>query len=109
MNAETYGQQVARLRKELGLTQQQLAEQSGVPKRTIQDVEGDKRGKPQRSTRLALNKALGIEGHAEAEREEWPDDVKVILDILGAYLMTMTPSERLAWMSEITPRVVGGR
>lgn len=106
---ESYGQKVRRLRKERGWTQQDLAAESGVPRRTIQDVEVDKHGRPQRATLLALNAALDIEGNPEEERAGWTTDVQVILDIVGAYLMTLTPEERIKWMSEITPTIIHGR
>ena len=104
---ETYGQQVRRLRKDMRLTQDQLADLSGVPKRTLQDVEGDKRDRPHRATVLALNAALEIEGDPAVERGQWPNDVQIILDILGAYLMTLTPEGRVKWMADVTPQILG--
>lgn len=105
---ETYGQQVRRLRREQGMTQAQLATASGVSYRTIQDVEGDKHEKPQRGTRLALNAVLGIAGDPDEERAAWPEDVRVILDIVGAYLMTITPEQRIRWVSRISATDVTG-
>lgn len=104
MAQETYGQQVARLRDERGWTQDKLAAESGVPKRTLQDVELDK-GKPQRGTRLKLNMALGIEGDAATTRSEWPTDVQTYLDILGAFFTALPESERVEWMSRIAQAV----
>lgn len=98
--SETYGQTVRRLRKAMGLTQQGLADASGVPMRTIQDIEAD-RGNPQRATRLPLNQYLGIEGDVDQERAEWPNDVTVILDIVGAFLMKMTPEARRLWLKDL--------
>lgn len=97
---ETFGQLVYRLREERGWTQKQLAEESGVPVRTIQDIEKDLRGKPQRGTLLKLRRALDIEGDAVRERSEWPDDIATIVDIVGAWLMTQTPAERIRWVTE---------
>lgn len=95
---ETFGQQVARARKQRGWTQKDLAEQSGVKLRTLQDVELDTHKKPQRATRLRLAQALGLQGDAEQERSDWDRDVKVILDLVGAYLMTLQPDARLEWV-----------
>lgn len=97
---ETFGSQVFRLREERGWTQKRLSEESGVPVRTIQDIEKDLRDKPQRGTVLKLRRALDIEGDAVRERSEWPDDVAAIVDIVGAWLMTLTPAERIQWIAE---------
>lgn len=102
MKDETYGQQVRRLRKARKWSQPDLHKHSGVPVRTIQDIEADKPDKPHRGTVLALNRALDIAGDPVAERRTWPEDVQVILDIVGAYLMTMEPSDRIRWMSTVT-------
>ena len=40
---ETLGQRIARLRHEAGMTQQQLADAAGVPVRTLQGWEQDRR------------------------------------------------------------------
>lgn len=106
--AETFGQQVFRLREERKWTQKKLAEESGVPVRTIQDIEKDLRDKPQRGTLLKLRKALEIEGDPDKERSEWPDDVAAIVDIVGAWLMTRTPAERIQWISDFTRDAVSG-
>lgn len=99
--SETYGQMIRRLRKERDWTQKELAARSGVPLRTLQEVESDARANPQRATRLALNQALEVAGDPDQERAEWPNDVTVILDILGAFLMTMTPDDRRRWLREV--------
>lgn len=107
MPNESYGQLVQRLRKARGWTQRQLAAASGVPLRTLQDVELDKHSRPQRATRLALNQALEIAGDPDQERAEWPEDVTTILDIFGAFLMLLTPEQRLEWLRDATIRSVG--
>lgn len=96
---ESFGQQVFRLREARGWTQKKLAEESGVPVRTIQDIEKDLREKPHRGTLLKLRQALDIEGDPVRERSEWPDDVAAIVDIVGAYMMTLTPAERVQWIA----------
>lgn len=108
MSTETYGEQVRRLRKERRLTQDALAELTKVPVRTLQDIEADKSRNPHRGNRLALNRELGIVGCEDTERAAWPDDVRVILDILGAFLVIQTPDERLDWLRSVMPTVVGG-
>jgi transcriptional regulator with XRE-family HTH domain len=103
-----YGEVVLRAREAQGWTQQQLADASGVPKRTIQEIEAGRVSKPQRATDLKLRQALEIEGDATRERDDWPADVGAIVDIVGAWLMTKTPAERIQWFSEFTRRTVGG-
>lgn len=103
---ETYGRRVVRLRKERGWTQQQLATESEVPLRTLQNIEADKSQKPHKGTVLALNAALGIEGNAEETRAQWPRDVQVYLDIIGAFLAKMPEQRRETAMRDITTRIV---
>jgi len=103
MMSETYGQLVSRLRDARDWTQQELADRSGVPKRTIQEVESGRVKKPQRATRLAINEALEIEGDIVRERSERPRDVEAITDIIAAYLMTMEPLERIEWLRDVIP------
>lgn len=105
-SSESYGQKIVRLRKAKGWTQDELAERSGVAKRTLQDVEGDKRARPQRATRVALNAALGVEGDAEDERQSWPKDVEVFLDIMGAWLTTMDEEARLDRIGKLVREIV---
>jgi transcriptional regulator with XRE-family HTH domain len=99
---ETYGEMIARLRDERGWSQQALADRAGVPKRTIQDIELDKVAQPQRRTKMKLAAALEIEGDAHETREGWPTDVKVYLDIMGAFLAALPEQRRLDVMSGIT-------
>lgn len=97
-----YGDAILQAREGLGWTQDELAEHSGVPKRTIQEIEAGRVGKPQRSTDLKLRQALDLEGDATRERSEWPDDVAAIVDIVGAWLLTVSPAERIQWISDFT-------
>lgn len=99
---DSFGQLVFRLREERGWTQKRLAEVSGVPVRTIQDIEKDLRERPHRGTLLKLRRALDIEGDPDRERSSWPKDVAAIVDIVGAYMMTLTPDERVRWISDVS-------
>lgn len=97
---QDYGDRIRNAREERGWTQDELATRSGVPKRTIQEIENGRVMKPQRATDLKLRQALDMEGDAARERSEWPEDVAAIVDIVGAYLMTLTPAERITWISD---------
>lgn len=105
---ESYGRRVVRLRKARKWTQKQLADESGVPLRTLQNIEADKSQKPHKGTILALNSALGIEGNAEETRAAWPRDIQTYLDIIGAFLDKMPEHRREAAMRDIATRIVSG-
>jgi transcriptional regulator with XRE-family HTH domain len=94
-----YGDAIRAAREAHGWTQGELAEAADVPKRTIQEIENGRVSKPQRATDLKLRQALDIEGDPVRERSEWPDDVAAIVDIVGAYMMTLTPAERVQWIA----------
>lgn len=97
---EEYGDRIRGARESRGWTQEELAQHSGVPKRTIQEIENGRVSKPQRSTDLKLRQALGLEGDPVRERSEWPEDVAAIVDLVGAVMMTLTPAERVRWIAD---------
>lgn len=103
-----YGDIVREAREAHGWTQDELAGHSGVPKRTIQEIENGRVTKPQRATDLKLRQALDLEGNAERERSSWPEDVQAILDIVGATLMALTPAERIQWFSSFMRSDING-
>lgn len=98
-------------RKALGLTQEQMAERADVSLRAYQNFETGK-GWPQRANLHKILSAAGVELDpdtlAAATRDEWTRDVKVFLDMLGAYLDTMSDQERLEFIHRITREVFNG-
>lgn len=94
-----YGDKIRAAREAHDWTQEELAERSGVPKRTIQEIETGRVSRPQRTTDLKLRRALDLEGDPVRERSAWPDDVAAIVDIVGAYMLTLTPAERIQWIA----------
>lgn len=106
---QEYGDIIRQAREAHGWTQDELAAHSGVPKRTIQEIENGRVKRPQRGNDLKLRQALDIEGDAVRERSEWPEDVAAIVDIVGAYLMTLTPAERIKWISDFVREDIGAR
>jgi transcriptional regulator with XRE-family HTH domain len=96
---ETYGQRVAQLRDELGLTQTEFAARIGVPERTLQDIETGKVARPQRKTRERIDAALGTVAEGETSAV-WPEDVKAFLALTGAFLMALDETQRTAYIQE---------
>lgn len=96
---QEYADKIRGAREARGWTQDELAQHSGVPKRTIQEIENARVQKPQRATDLKLRQALDLEGDPVRERSEWPEDVAAIVDIVGAWLMTQPPADRVQWFA----------
>lgn len=111
-NGDDLVERVRDARKEQGLTQQQLADKAGVSLRTYQNFEG-RVGSPQGGNLRAILNAVGIdatsEETAEATRESWPADIRVFLDMVGAYLATMTEDDRESWMYAATRQIFENR
>lgn len=95
-----YGDFIRVAREAHGWTQGELSAHSGVPKRTIQEIESGRVTKPQRSTDIKLRKVLDLAGEPEGDRPEWPEDVREMADIVGATLAAMPPAERVRWFRD---------
>lgn len=99
-------------RKNRGWTQQDMADRANMSLRAYQGFESRK-SSPQGANLRAILRAVGMsadqEDIAEATREEWPRDIKVFLDMMGAYLDTMEPDVRLEVMHTITRQVFESR
>lgn len=100
-----------RRRKEMHKSQREIADEAGVALRTYQAFEAG-RSTPQGGNLTAILRVLGLEPEAASEeraeetREEWPGDVRVFLDMMGAYLVTLDQSERDRYMYEQTRRII---
>lgn len=107
--AEDLVERVRSARKSRGWTQRQMAEQAGVSLRTYQNFE-NRAGTPQGANLRAILKAVEIdtigEDTAEATRDAWPPDIRVYLDVIGAFLSTMSEEERADFMHDSTRRIV---
>jgi transcriptional regulator with XRE-family HTH domain len=101
--AETYGERLARLMDEEELTFEQLAERTGIPSRTLQDIVGGKVKRPQRQTRELIDAALGAgTGTPTDVFDTFPEDVQFFLGVLGVWLSMKPKAERTPLMYEIT-------
>lgn len=67
--ANDFGVLVRRLRRAAWLTQEELAEKSGLSPRTIQAIERGQVTRPQRASVRLLADALGLNGAARVEFE----------------------------------------
>ncbi|MBD3222377.1 helix-turn-helix domain-containing protein [bacterium] len=57
---DRFGQRVQRLRRELGLDRQQLADRTGLSEKILRDIEQGRRSRRQEHTLIALAAALGV-------------------------------------------------
>lgn len=112
MTDEALPDRARRARKAAGKTQEEIAEAADVSLRTYQNFESG-RSFPQGANLRAILRALGLDetqrAHAEATRDEWPLDVRVFLDMIGAFLATMTEEERLRFIHDETRRIFVSR
>lgn len=102
---ETYAARLASELERAGLTQlDQQAQALGIPKRTLEDILGGRVETPQRKTRDKIDRWLG--NHIQGEvTQEWPEDLKAFLNILGAYLINLPEDERLAAQNRTIARL----
>lgn len=94
------GAQVKQLRLARRWSQKRLAQESGVSERMIRDLEADRHA-PQPANLKALLDVLIVDGDPEETRASWPEDVRLYLDILGAYLAALPEPERLPEMKRL--------
>lgn len=100
-------------RKARKWTQRELAEAAGVSLGTVSNFERRK-ADPQATHLRAILRALELEdagGDAQASetRREWPQDVKVFLDVMGIFLMGLPDDQREAAIYDITRQIVTRR
>lgn len=93
MSDTTYGERIAQVRDERGLTQKQFAAAAGLKLRTLQDIESGKVKQPQRKNRAKIDAYLGL---AQEDAAEYPPDVEGTRDLVAAYLMALSPERRTA-------------
>ena len=112
MSHDDFPARVRAERKRQRVTQQQLADAAHVSLRTIQMFEGRKSATTP-ANRHAIAEALGLDengnGTAAETRANWPAEVQVFLDVIGAYLMTMPEERRMRVIHDLTRQIFEAR
>lgn len=111
-----FGRWLILARGEAGLTQDALSERCGLDDdgkplihvNTIKNIEAGKTQKPSARTAAILKAALGETPVPEDAREAMDRHTQSFLDLVGAYLMTLPPKERLTRVFKLTREILGG-
>lgn len=111
-NNEDLPDRVRRERQRRDWTQKDMAKRVGMSVRAYQNFE-TRKGSPQGANLRAILRAVDLdpegEDVAETTREDWPRDIRVFLDVMGAYLATMGEADRLETMHRLTRQIFEGR
>jgi transcriptional regulator with XRE-family HTH domain len=90
-------------RGEAGLTQEELADETGVHVNTIKNLEAGKTKRPSAQTIASLRNRLGTGPSTPVEvREEFDRHTRSFLDLMGAYLMALPEDQRLDKIFDLT-------
>ena len=111
MSHQDFAARVRAERKSRRWTQQELADKASVSLRTVQMFE-TRKAEPQPENLRLILAAVGINPDdevADATREDWPLDVKVALDMIGAYLVTFSEDQRLDVIHDLTRQIFAAR
>lgn len=93
-----YGQLIADIRKDKGMTQEALAERSGVTSRTIRSIElGDTAGQADKLTRLFIALDIDLDGTL------WTVDIHRYTSMLAPLIHAIHPDYRLAAVTDLMP------
>lgn len=93
-----YGQLIADIRKDKGMTQEALAERSGVTSRTIRNIEtGDNAGQADKLIRLLIALDIDLDGTL------WTADVHRYTSMLAPLIHAIHPDHRLAAVTDLMP------
>lgn len=99
-------------RRRRGWTQAEAAGAAGVSLRTYQMFETGRtipQGGNLRAILAALDMDADADGAGEQTRTDWPMDIQVFLDVMGAYLATLPGVERLDVIHSLTRQVFSAR
>lgn len=97
-----FGEWLIDARGRAGMTQQGLADQSGVHVNAIKKLETGVTKRPSAQTAAKLKVALGQEVTPATARTKYDPSTQAFLDMVGAYLMAFEPEARLERIFEVT-------
>lgn len=93
-----YGGLIADIRKDKGMTQESLAERSGVTSRTIRNIEGgENAGQADKLIRLFIALDIDLDGTL------WTADVHRYTSMLAPLIHAIHPDHRLAAVTDLMP------
>jgi transcriptional regulator with XRE-family HTH domain len=104
--ASPFAAWLVQARGEAGLTQDQLADETGIHVNTIKNLEAGKTKRASASVAAALKKRLGTQPQPEEVREEFDRHTRAFLDLVGAYLMAQPEETRLDRIFDLTRYLV---
>lgn len=90
--------------RELGWTQDRLAEESGVSARTVSDFARRTRT-PNEETLDAIARAMAVLPDPDDVRNSWPKEMRIFLDLIGVWLMARPEAEREALMRDLARQI----
>ena len=85
-------------------SQQELVDKAGVARGVVQAAEAG--GAPHKTTLLLMRSALGLDAEEAPKQGAWSPDVAVTLNMLGLFLESLTPEERLGQIDCIVKNVM---
>lgn len=110
-DAERLGRQLKKARDAKGWSQKDLEDAytkrfgGGAKERTIQSWEAGER-MPRGRTLTNLRMILGLAGSEEEAREEWPERVHRVVDVISDQLGTLEAAQLKAWRHAIIAGLV---
>lgn len=104
----TFGTWLVEARGNAGLTQRELADDTGVHINTIKKIESGETTRVSAGVTAKLRQRLGGEVVPDAVRSEYDQHVQSLLDLIGAYLMRLPEEDRLQRTFDIARYVLAG-
>lgn len=106
VDESTFAAWLVQARGQAGLTQDQLAAETGIHVNTIKNLEAGKTKRPSAAVSAALRRRLGAQPEPEEVRDEFDRHTRAFLDLVGAYLMAQPESQRLDRIFDLTRYLV---
>lgn len=101
-----FGAWLVRARGEAGLTQEELAAETGVHVNTIKNLEAGKTKRPSAQVAAHLRARLGPQPTREEIASQVDRHTRAFLDLCEAYLMALPEAERLDRIFDLTRYLV---